>query len=334
MHTVARLAMPENSKKRKRLDKNTARVVVVGAGLAGISAALSLERAGYSQIAVYERDGSFDEQKEGYGLTLSYNPKGPLAKLGVLEEVAQQDCPSRSHYLFQPDGKVLGYFGNAFQQHRGNGQRGNLRVPRKLLRKILLSKLQQTTIHWGHRLKEFVFDKETCKYTLRFTTTSAETGAAEVATTQADLLVAADGIRSVMLSQIYRLPSSSSVTTVPQVEPANPLQSVGLRQMGVRLILGIAEFSHPLLKERGFYTLDGKHRLFTMPYSSNRFDASQSNRIMWQLSFATTSEEESSKQAPLDPESLFDYVVQTCRSWHEPVLSMVKATPMNAVWGT
>lgn len=90
------------TKKRQkcRLDKETARIVIIGSGLAGLSAALSLEHAGFQHVHVYERDVDFETQKEGYGLTLSYNPKGPLAKLRVLEQVAQKDCPSRSHYLF------------------------------------------------------------------------------------------------------------------------------------------------------------------------------------------------------------------------------------------
>jgi 2-polyprenyl-6-methoxyphenol hydroxylase-like FAD-dependent oxidoreductase len=93
--------MPGPSKKRIRLDKNQSRVVIVGGGLGGLSAALALEKAGFTQISLFERDASFEQQKEGYGLTLTYNPKGPLASLGILEQVAEQDCPSRSHYLFR-----------------------------------------------------------------------------------------------------------------------------------------------------------------------------------------------------------------------------------------
>merc|ERR1712238_496416 len=119
----------------------------------------------------------------------------------------------------------------------------------------------------------------------------------------------------------------------------------GLHRMGVRLILGIAnDIDHPLLRERGFYTIDTKgHRLFTMPYHSNRFDfdsnhntnnnnnQKKSNRIMWQLSFSTNNSNTSSS---LDSTSLREYVLQTFQSWHPPVLNLVHSTPIESIWGT
>ena len=86
-------------RKATRLDKN-ARIAIIGSGLGGLGAALSLEQAGFTNVAVYERDASASARREGYGLTLTYNPQGPLAKMGLLEEVARRDCPSRSHYIF------------------------------------------------------------------------------------------------------------------------------------------------------------------------------------------------------------------------------------------
>jgi hypothetical protein len=72
--------------------------------------------------------------------------------------------------------------------------------------------------------------------------------------------------------------------------------------------------------------------LFTMPYSCNRFDKSKTNRIMWQLSFAMKNDDD--RSMALNPISLRNYVLQTCRSWHDPVVSMIEATPIEKIWGT
>ena len=106
-------------------------------------------------MKVYERDISFSSRRDGYGLTLTYNVKGPLRQLGILEKVAQEDTPSRVHYIFTSSGEILGYFGNAFIEHRGIGQRGNLRVPRQTVRRIMMDELHEGTISWGKRLLRY-----------------------------------------------------------------------------------------------------------------------------------------------------------------------------------
>jgi NAD(P)-binding Rossmann-like domain len=92
-------------RKAARLDKD-ARIAIIGSGLGGLSAAISLEQAGFTNVVVYERHVSPSSRREGYGLTLTYNPKGPLAQMGLLDQVAQQDCPSRSHYIFSVGQRV------------------------------------------------------------------------------------------------------------------------------------------------------------------------------------------------------------------------------------
>lgn len=395
-------------RKRKRLDPSTSRVVVIGAGLAGLSTALSLRRAGFRNVDVYERDPSLEYQKEGYGLTLTYNPKGPLADLGVLEKVAQKDCPSRSHYLFRqeptkskiedqetcnPSEQIndnaipMGYFGNAFigpsALRRGFGQRGNLRVPRKVLRRMLydeLLEIQQnqseedngglnnqgcnsfssTAVHWNRSLVDFQWDASIQQYHLQFAELSSSPrsqkdpgqncDASNTVTTLADLLVAADGIRSSVLQKLYNRKDAEEdeKSNLPNPSPRPPPPNIrenperyGLRSMGIRLILGIANgIDHPLLRERGFYTVDTHgHRLFTMPYQSNRLadaddddrkeNRTSKNRIMWQLSFSTPSNPKT-----LDSASLREYVLETFRSWHPPVLDLVRSTPPASIWGT
>ncbi len=358
----------KRKRKRQRLDPSNSTVVVVGAGLAGLSVALSLKRAGFSNVQVYERDPSLEHQKEGYGLTLTYNPKGPLADLGVLETVANRDCPSRSHYLFRQEAGnkdneklavPMGYFGNAFFEassniRRGYGQRGNLRVPRKVLRTILHDSLLENNdnqengpnVHWNRTLVDFQWDESKQQYHVRFAEKIIKDGKTleKITTVVADLLVAADGIRSGVLQQLYNQNRSEKSQcdnneSIPSIRE-HPEQ-YGLTPMSIRLVLGIADgIDHPLLQERGFYTIDTKgHRLFTMPYRSDRFDGLNDekkeknkqckNRIMWQLSFSTPSNPET-----LDSASLGKYVADTFESWHPPVLDLVKATPPMGIWGT
>lgn len=301
-----------NNKKRKRerLDINS-RIAIVGSGLGGLGAAISLELAGFTNITIYERDVSVEARREAYGLTLSYNPKGALAHMGVLEEVAQQDCPSRSHYSFAADGRILSYYGNAFSAGGGGrGQRGNLRLPRQVLRRILLSKVH-APIEFNKRLVGFTTaqaesDNDDDRLTLSFDDGSTQPGI--------DLLVGADGIRSAVVKHL-----------VPHDK--------GLKYLGIFIILGIADYHHSLLDERGFYTLDGNHRLFTMPYQGSRLDGNK-RRIMWQLSYRLESEEEAQRLSAAGPQVLQQEVLTRCAEWHNPVLKMVQSTPHKTIWGT
>jgi 2-polyprenyl-6-methoxyphenol hydroxylase-like FAD-dependent oxidoreductase len=133
----------------------------------------------------------------------------------------------------------------------------------------------------------------------------------------ADLLIAADGVHSSVVSKL-----------APQCEP---------RSLHVGIVLGISEnFNHALLRERGFYTVDGKHRLFIMPYEGDQFACKR--RVMWQLSYRLDNEEEEEEERMSNvlrnPEILRDKVLNICAAWHQPVTSMIQATPLDTIWGT
>lgn len=287
---------------------DAASIAIVGCGLSGLSTALSLESVGFQNITIYERDVSFSARREGYGLTLKYDPKGILQKLGVLEEIARRDCPSRSHYLLDSKGFVLGYFGNAFSaEDRGFGQRGNLRVPRQTLRWVLLERLQHTKIQWNHKLTGLRLVDSKMEVTF-------EGGNVAVV----DWVIGADGYRSATLESM--LPTAAPPTF-----------------MGVRLILGLTDHCtcpHSLIDERGFYTLAPGHRLFVMPYTRNSaVEPSEPTRYMWQLSFATK-DESGDETAGIDLHDWWQDAYDRCGHWHRPIAELLQSTPRHAVWSS
>lgn len=129
-------------------------VCVAGGGIGGLGAALALQKRGIA-VKVYERDVSLLSRPQGYGMTLS-TTNTALEELGLLEELRERDTTSSSHYVFAANGEILGYFGGAFQPSRPQtGERGNLRVPRQILRQMLLSRLKPGTVRWGTEVMHF-----------------------------------------------------------------------------------------------------------------------------------------------------------------------------------
>lgn len=236
-----------------------------------------------------------------------------------------------------------------------------------------------TAIYWNHSLIDYRYDELTQQYQVRFRNKNDGSASSSrskdssdfesikhgtIVNTTADLLVAADGIRSSVLQQLYNenrvetaIISSSPISSndAPKINIRDNPELYGLRPMSIRAILGISNIDHPLLRERGFYTVDSKgHRLFTMPYQSNRFqfgsnyghngdgsnESNQSkNWIMWQLSFSTVTANSDealakSRTSSLDPTSLREYALRIFSTWHSPVQDILSHTPIQNIWGT
>jgi 2-polyprenyl-6-methoxyphenol hydroxylase-like FAD-dependent oxidoreductase len=265
------------------------KIVIVGGGIGGLASALALQQVGF-KVKVYERDIQFDDRRQGYGLTLTNNPKGPLSDLGLLKECIARDCPSNAHWIFKPEGDILGYYGRSFKSSDVKKDdsivndefkvitdtlgcqvdsleskdlvegRGNLRIPRQNLRRMMLERLHPGTVIWGMKLIDYTEDLNSVQIKFQnMHSNSTDDMNSSFEIVDADVLIGADGIRSVVRE--LRSKKVGVLENNKLITESSPLHYVG-----VSVILGITTASHPLINQQGFYCLDGTNRLFTMPF--------------------------------------------------------------------
>ena len=316
-------------------------IVIIGAGVGGCAAALALQRAG-RHVKVFEKDAGPDVRRQGYGMTLQTSPA--LRELGVLDDIVACNTVSMSHFMFAPDGAVVGYFGDPIKPmadatpdpslpRRPGGVPFNVRIPRDVLRGILLSRLLPGTVQWGRRLVGFecLPDGQGVDVSLeRCGPAPADSCPAALEVIRASVLVGADGVRS-------RVRQCMAAAPPPLGLPLGALPPPGgLRYMGVVLMLGVSRMPQPcppLLDRQGFYTLDGRARLFTMPYAQER-GGGPTTLTMWQLSFAEGDEAAAAAIAALPPAALVALAQRMCSSWHEPVGALLAASEPDVTWAT
>jgi hypothetical protein len=129
-----------------------------------------------------------------------------------------------------------------------------------------------------------------------------------------------------------------------------------LRYLGLMVVLGIAPCDHPGYSETVCQTLDGATRLYSMPFTRPRAEASAraaageeggaageegpadaalaavgSGTTMWQLSFPTT--EEDARTIAATPQSLREEAIRRCGGWHEPIPSLLRGSDFAHVTG-
>ena len=244
-------------------DENIPHVAIIGAGIGGIALAIGCLHRGIP-FTIYEKDGSFNERSQGYGLTLQQARK-TLENFGIFN--LENGIISNHHVVHDPDGKIVGQWGmrkwlgkvDKFTT-QNNIQKSNIHIARQNLRLQLLQQLGgENKVRWNH---QFIGCKKDAdgKLHLQFLENN------NPKSYHADLLIGADGIRSAVRNTII------------------PEEKFPLRYLGCMVILGICELPKLQYLENSlldsatvFQTANGKERIYMMPFDENS--------IMWQLSF-------------------------------------------------
>lgn len=278
--------------------ENYPHIAIVGGGIGGVALAVACLHRGIS-FTLYERDNSFAARTQGYGLTLQQASRS-IKGFGLFS--LKEGVYSTNHVVHTTAGEVIVEWGmrnRELSDSKTAPKRTNVHIPRQALRLALLEQLGgHDAVQWGHQLVDFK-DSTHEGVELSFQVSG------EIKTAKADLVVGADGIRSVVRKLLI------GDETTP------------LRYLGCIVILGICPlatlkgFESPLLDSATvFQTVNGNERVYMMPYSSDT--------IMWQFSFPMP-EEEAIALSQRGAKALKE---EACRrmQWHDPIPQIIAAT--------
>lgn len=161
--------------------------ILIGGGIGGLCAAIGLRQAGW-QVAVYEKAGMLGDV--GAGLVLWANAIRALRALGLADAAVAAGSKIQRGQIRASRGKVLvDYAAGELEQIFGEA---SIAIHRAALHQVLLSALPAECLHLGAVCTGF--EQDPAGVTARF-----EDGSSA----RADLLVGADGIRSVIRRQLF-----------------------------------------------------------------------------------------------------------------------------------
>ncbi|MBP4137115.1 FAD-dependent oxidoreductase [Flavobacterium geliluteum] len=286
-------------------DENFPHIAIVGGGIGGVALAVACLHRGIP-FTLYERDSEFSARSQGYGLTLQQASKA-MEELGILS--LKEGVISTRHVVHTTEGKIIGEWGIRKWLHSDKKKapkRTNIHIARQSLRLALLEQLgESNAVNWGHQLIDF---KEVNDDGIELTFQVN----GELKTSKADLLVGADGIRSIVRKLLIG-------------EDSTPL-----RYLGCIVILGICPLtaleglnSSLLDSATVFQTANGHERIYMMPYTANA--------VMWQLSFLMSEKE--AKALSIQGSQALKEEAYRRTQWHDPIPQIMAATPEAQISG-
>lgn len=170
------------------------KIIIVGAGIGGLAAAVSLQEAGLSDVTVYERSAAI--RGLGVGINLLPHALRELTELGVSDTIAALGVEPRTLAYYnrygqeiwsEPRGLAAGYSWPQLSVHRGRLQLA--------LRDLAEARLAEP-IRLGHRLTGVASNADGTE-TARFATEDGEVEAT------GDVIIGADGIHSALRALRY-----------------------------------------------------------------------------------------------------------------------------------
>tara|TARA_R110002049_G_scaffold13089_6_gene57446 strand:- start:5492 stop:6889 length:1398 start_codon:yes stop_codon:yes gene_type:complete len=285
-------------------NENYPNIAIIGGGIGGVALAVAcLHRK--IPFTLYERDNSFLERSQGYGLTLQQASKA-MAGLGIVS--LENGVTSTKHVVHTTEGEIIGEWGIrkwGRSDAKSSPKRTNIHIARQSLRLALLEQLNENNaVKWGHQLIDFKDSKE--GITLNFNVNS------KIKTAKADLVVGADGIRSTVRKQLIG-------------DKKSPLNYLGcIVILGICPLKNLENIESTLLDSATvFQTANGNERIYMMPYSSEA--------IMWQLSFPL-SEKEAKELNSKGTKALKDEASKRTQ-WHKPIPQIIAATQESEISG-
>lgn len=166
------------------------RITIAGAGVGGLTAALSLHAAGYDDVVLLE--AAREIRDVGVGINLPPHAVRELSELGLEEELARCGLPTKELAYYDPAGQLIwaeprgrdaGYRWPQYSIHRGQLQRILVEAVRK--------RLGPSAIKTGQRVLRVHHENAG---QVRIETADQFSG--QSVSYFADIVVAADGIRS------------------------------------------------------------------------------------------------------------------------------------------
>lgn len=214
------------------------KIIIIGAGISGLSLAYFLQRKGFDNILVLERDDKFDSDRQGFSLTMQNNTKNIFQEHKLLEEVYALGCRPTRQIFYDHLGNIL------YENHNNNDNWFNCPLPRQELRRIFYSKLKDNTVIFNTKVTNIKIDSDKA---------ILSTNDKEYIV---DYVIACDGINSICRKLF-----------LPQVV-CNDLSLCNV--YGITDLSLVNDLTKEMFHLSTIQVLDGEHRFFSKPFDKNK----------------------------------------------------------------